>query len=129
MHPTALIVDDHVAVRQALCDRIRMSFCDCELRQAGTVPEALEIVASERVDVVLMDFKLPGMDGVRGTRELLVRSPHTAVVMVSMFDDSSHRTAASNAGASAFVCKRDIGRQLVPVLSGLLKIGQSDELQ
>lgn len=119
-HPVALVVEDHEAVRRALCDRIQASFGQFQLREAGTVDEALKIVESEKIDLVLMDFRLPGMDGVDGTRMVLERSPHTSVVMVSGFDDSSHRSAATKAGARAFVSKRAISRELIPVISRLV---------
>jgi len=118
--PIALVVEDHDAVRRALCDRIQASFGQFRLREAGNVDEALKIVETERVDLVLMDFRLPGMDGVDGTRMVLERSPHTSVVMVSVFDDVSHRSAAKKAGARAFVSKRAISRELVPVITSLV---------
>jgi DNA-binding NarL/FixJ family response regulator len=116
----ALIVDDHEAVRRALCERVQASFAQFQFREAGTVDEALKIVDTERVDIVLMDFRLPGMDGVEGTRRVLERSPHTLVVMVSVFDDSSHRSAARKAGARAYVSKRAIGRELIPTIESLV---------
>jgi DNA-binding NarL/FixJ family response regulator len=122
--PVALVVDDHDAVRRALCERIQASFGQFRMREARTVDEALKIVEAERVDIVLMDFRLPGMDGVDGTRMVLERSPHTSVVMVSGFDDSSHRSAARKAGARAFVSKRAISRELIPVITSLVKSEQ-----
>jgi DNA-binding NarL/FixJ family response regulator len=121
--PIALVVDDHDAVRRALCDRIEASFGQFRLREAGNVDEALKIVEAERVELVLMDFRLPGMDGIDGTRMVLERSPRTSVVMVSNFDDSSHRSAAKKAGARAFVSKRSIGRELIPVIESLVNCG------
>jgi len=118
--PVALVVDDHDAVRRALCERIQASFSQFRMREAGTVDEALKIVEAERVDIVLMDINLPGMDGVNGTRVVLERSPGTSVVVVSIFDDSSHRQAARKAGAKAFVCKRAISRELIPVITSLV---------
>jgi len=122
--PIALVVEDHDAVRRALCERIQASFGQFRLREAGTVDEALKIVETERVDIVLMDFRLPGMDGVDGTRMVLERSPHTSVVMVSVFDDLSHRSAARKAGARAFVSKRAISRELIPVITSLVNSEQ-----
>jgi two-component system invasion response regulator UvrY len=118
--PIALVVEDHDAVRRALCDRIKVAFGQFRLREAGSVDEALKIVDAEKVDIVLMDIHLPGMDGVDGTRAVLEHSPRTSVVVVSMFDDTSHRAAASEAGASAYVCKRAINRELIPILGSLL---------
>jgi len=122
--PVALIVDDHVAVRRALCERVQASFGQFRLREAGTVDEALKIVESERVDVVLMDFRLPGRDGVDGTRMVLERSPLTSVIMVSIFDDSSHRSAARKAGARAFISKRAISKELIPTITNVVTYGQ-----
>ena len=116
----ALIVEDHDAVRRALCERIQTSFRQYSLREAGSVDEALKIVEAEKVDLVLMDFRLPGMDGVDGTRAVLARSPQTAVVMVSGFDDFSHRSAATKAGVRAFISKRAIGRELIPAIASLV---------
>jgi len=121
--PVALIVDDHDAVRRALCERVQASFGQFSLREAGSVDEALKIVEAEKVDLVLMDFRLPGMDGVCGTREVLARSPQTTVVMVSGFDDSSHRSAATKAGVRAFVSKRAIGRDLIPAIASVVDEG------
>lgn len=118
--PIALIVEDHDAVRRALCERIQTSFAQFQLREAGSVDEALRIVESEKVALVLMDFRLPGVDGVDGTRMVLERSPDTSVVMVSGFDDSSHRSAATKAGARAFVSKRAVSRELIPAIERLV---------
>jgi DNA-binding NarL/FixJ family response regulator len=126
--PVALIVDDHVAVRRALCERVQASFGRFRLREAGTVDEALKIVESERVDIVLMDFRLPGRDGVDGTRMVLERSPLTSVIMVSIFDDSSHRSAARKAGARAFISKRAISKELIPTITNVVAYGQQPKI-
>lgn len=120
----ALVVDDHDAVRRALCERIKAAFGRFQLREAGTVDEALKIIEAEKVDIVLMDIRLPGMDGIAGTRVVLERSPHTSVIVISIFDDSSHRSAASRAGAKAYVCKRAISRELIPVIENLMNCEQ-----
>lgn len=117
----ALVVDDHDIVRRALCERIQASFGEFfQLREAGSVDEALKIIAAEKVDVVLMDIRLPGVDGIDGTRMILEHSPLTSVVVVSICDDLSHRSAAKKAGARAFVSKRAISRELIPAISGLV---------
>jgi DNA-binding NarL/FixJ family response regulator len=116
----ALIVEDHDAVRRALRERIQASFGQFRLHEAGTVDEALRIVEAEEVDIVFMDIRLPGTDGVDGARMVLERSPRTSVVMVSGLDDESHRSAAKKAGASAFVSKRAISRDLIPAIEGLV---------
>jgi DNA-binding NarL/FixJ family response regulator len=119
----ALVVDDHDAVRRALCDRIASAFTAFQTREAGSVEEALAIVGTEKVDLLLMDVRLPGMDGIAGTRAVLERSPYTSVVVISSFDDAMHRSAASRAGAKAYVCKRALVRELLPVIEHLVNCG------
>lgn len=116
----ALVVDDHEAVRRALCDFITASFPELEVRAAASAEEALGILDTNRVVLVVMDVELPGMDGISATRLVHERSPDTAVIVVSVFDDATHRAAARRAGARAYVCKRAIGRELVPALHALL---------
>lgn len=118
--PVILIVEDHRAVRQALRELMHVAFGAIEVLEAATVNEALRAIDVHKVDVVLMDIKLPGIDGVAGTRKLLEASPRSMVVMVSNFDDAFHRHAASRAGAKCFVTKRAIGKELVPAIEALL---------
>jgi DNA-binding NarL/FixJ family response regulator len=118
--PVTLVIEDHAALRHALCEWVAMSFGRCRVREACSVEDALLIIDSETIDIVLMDVQLPGMDGIDGTRCVLKRSPRTAVVMVSNHDDSSHRAAAAAAGVTAFVPKRAIRKELPPVLRRLM---------
>lgn len=101
-------------------ERILASFTRFDCLEAGTVDDALRIIASRRVDIALMDIRLPGMDGVDGTRLLRERSPETQVIMVSLLDDTSHRSAAESAGASAFVSKRALSKELIPTIERLV---------
>lgn len=119
-HAVALIVEDHDAVRVALRELIQLAFSEIELLEARSVDEALQSIGRQRVDVVLMDIGLPGTNGVAGTRLVLERSPATAVIMVSNFDDANHRAAAGRAGARAFVSKRAIGRELIPAIERVI---------
>ena len=118
--PVTLVVEDHDTLRHALCEWVVKSVGRCRVREASSVEDALEIIEAESVDVVLMDIQLPGMNGIEGTRTVLLRSPQTAVVMVSNYDDASHRAAASLAGVTAFVPKRAIRKELSPILRDLL---------
>ena len=118
--PVALVVNGHHAVRRAVCDRIKASFANFQLREAATVEDALYILDREHVDVVLIDGESRGIDGLKGTRAILERSPTTSVIVMSAFNEPSCRSAASRAGAMAFVSKRAIGSELVRVLDDLM---------
>ena len=119
-NPVALVVNGHHAVRRALCERISASFANFRLREAATLEDALYVLEVEHVDVVLIEGDGSGIGGLKGTRAILERSPGTSVIVMSTFSEPACRSAASRAGAMAFVSKRAIGSELMPVLEELM---------
>ena len=119
-NPVALIVNGHHAVRRALCERIAASFTNFRVREAATLDDALYMLNEEHFDVVLIEGDGSGVGGLKGTRAILERSPTTSVVVMSTFSEPTCRSAASRAGAMAFVSTRAIDSELLPVLEELL---------
>ena len=79
-----VVVDDHILFREGLVSIIR-SEPDVEIvGQAGTVKEAVEIVASLAPDIVLMDFALPDGTGVDATREIVKKNPECKIIFLTM---------------------------------------------
>jgi DNA-binding NarL/FixJ family response regulator len=120
-NPVALVINSHHAVRRALCERIRASFANFQLREAATIEDALHMLTEEQIDIVLIDGDRSGIDGLNTTRAVLECSPASSVVVMSAFTDPACRSAASRAGAMAFVSKRAIGSELTQVLAELMK--------
>lgn len=123
--PVALVVNGHHAVRRALCERIKASFANFRILEATTVDDALCLIDAEQVDIVLMDGEGTGINGLKGTRAILQRSPKISVIVMSAFSEPTCRSAASRAGAMAIVSKRAVSRELMQVLEELT--GQSGE--
>ncbi len=73
------------------------AFANCET--------ALEALATEIPNVILLDVGLPGMNGIAGIREIKARAPDTHVVMLTVFDDPEKITQAIQAGASGYLLK------------------------
>jgi len=111
-----LIVDDQPAVRRGL--KIRLSLePDVEvIGEAGDGAEAISLAGSLRPDVVLMDVRMPGMDGIEATAALRAVSRESAVVILSLYDDAKTRTRAKEAGAVAFVAKHRMEEKLLAVV-------------
>ena len=118
--PVALVVNSHHAVRRALCEKIRASFANFRLREASSVADALMILDAEAVDIVLLEGDSHGINSLQATRAMLERSPKSSVIMVSGVSEPSCRSAASRAGAMAFVSKRAINSELMQVLAAVL---------
>jgi DNA-binding NarL/FixJ family response regulator len=117
---TILIVEDHDALRDSLRNWLTSIFQDCTFLQARTGEEALELCRTHPPEIVLMDIMLPEMSGIDTTRRIKGAVPDAQVVVLSIYEDSAYRTDAVAAGAVAYIAKRKMGTELVPVLTKLL---------
>jgi DNA-binding NarL/FixJ family response regulator len=73
--------------------------------EAGTGTQAVELATTARPDVVVMDIRMPGTDGIHATRKITADSGGTRVVILTTFDDDENVYAALRAGASGFLVK------------------------
>lgn len=102
-----LIVDDQVLVRTGF-RRILEEEADIEVvGEAGTGEEAVDLTIELEPDVVLMDIRMPRMDGIEATEKLLnsEQAPETNVLMLTTFDLEEYVYDALQAGASGFLLK------------------------
>jgi DNA-binding NarL/FixJ family response regulator len=120
-NPRALLVEDHDEVRAALRDWLNRLLAPLVLREAHDMAQALELAGEAPLDFALINVELPGPNGLETTRELRRRYPHCPVVVMSVQDSEVLRLAAIDAGADAFVCKRELTSSLLPILTRLLK--------
>ncbi|WP_163544579.1 response regulator transcription factor [Occultella kanbiaonis] len=101
-----VLVDDQELIRTGLAMVLDSQPDMRVVGQAGDGHAALELLAATRCDVVLMDVRMPRMDGVAATRELMRRHPDgPRVVVLTTFDLDRHAFAALRAGASGFLIK------------------------
>jgi DNA-binding NarL/FixJ family response regulator len=103
-----LVVDDQQLVRDGIASLLGIQ---PGIEVVGTAADGVEAVAkalASAPDVVLMDVRMPGMDGVEATLELLRDLPACRVVMLTTFDDDEYVTQALRAGASGYLLK-DLG--------------------
>jgi DNA-binding NarL/FixJ family response regulator len=111
-----LIVDDQPAVRRGLHLRLSLEPEVEVIGEAGDGAEAISLADSLRPDVVLMDARMPGMDGIEATAALRAVARESAVVILSLDDSAKTRTRAKEAGAVAFVSKRRMEEELLAVV-------------
>lgn len=96
-----LIVDDQELIRQSLKIVLNVSAGIEVVDTAASGAEALKSVAAHRPDVVLMDIRMPEMDGVEATRLIKERYPQTKVIVLTTFDDDEYVFGALKHGAAA----------------------------
>ncbi len=100
-----LIADDHTLFRDGV-RALLGSTQDLELvGEAVTGEEAVALAASLQPDLVIMDLKMPVVNGIDATRRIVSVSPHIAILVVTMFDDDQSVFAAMQAGARGYVLK------------------------
>jgi NarL family two-component system response regulator LiaR len=100
-----MLVDDHAVVRSGL-GAFLMAFDDLELvAEAGSGEEAVAMCNRLRPDVVLMDLKMPGMDGAAATRQIREHWPEIQVVALTSFKEEELVERALEAGAIGYLLK------------------------
>ena len=123
---SVMVVDDHAVFREALS----LSLCQHPNLtvpfQAESGEQALEILAEEEPDVVLMDISLPGMNGLEAIRRALEirRMP---MIAISMYERQAYESAALSAGANAYVCKSAPLAELVSTIEQVITEGAAGE--
>jgi DNA-binding NarL/FixJ family response regulator len=108
-----LVVDDQELVRSGFCVILEAADGITVAGEAGTGEAAVAAVAAHRPDVVLMDIRMPGMDGLEATRLITRESGAPKVVMLTTFDLDDYVYEALRAGASGFLLKDATAAELV----------------
>jgi DNA-binding NarL/FixJ family response regulator len=100
-----LLVDDQALVRMGFRMLLEAEPGIRVVGEAASGAEALGLAERLRPDVVLMDVRMPGLDGIATTRTLLERSPESRVIILTTFDLDEYAFGGLRAGASGFLVK------------------------
>ncbi|GEM33950.1 DNA-binding response regulator [Nocardia neocaledoniensis NBRC 108232] len=102
---TVLLVDDQRLVRAGLRMLIEDTPDLAVIGEAADGVEAVRAYAELTPDLVVMDLRMPGLDGVAATRQILALSPRAKVLVLTTFDDDEHLFPALAAGAAGYFVK------------------------
>jgi DNA-binding NarL/FixJ family response regulator len=108
-----LIVDDHPIVRGGLRDTFAGTEDIVVVGEAGDGAEGIELAKALTADVVLMDLRMPGMDGVAATANLRESAPSVRVLILTTFDSESDVLPAIEAGAIGYLLKDALPDELM----------------
>ncbi len=125
MTATILIVEDHDTVRKALRDWLEVEFPQCRVFEAANGEEAIALTRIESPYLIVMDIRLPGMNGIEAARRIKATLPSAQIVMLTIHTSDTYRADATAAGASAYVTKQAMHVELVPTLAALLASGRN----
>jgi DNA-binding NarL/FixJ family response regulator len=114
------LVDDHKLFREGLKDLL-LDQPDFEIvAEGGDGYDALSAVALVRMDVLLMDLRMPRLGGVSAIAQIRKTRPEIKIVVVSMFEDDDHKRHAVAAGADAYHSKMDDAKSIVKTIRNLM---------
>jgi DNA-binding NarL/FixJ family response regulator len=120
-----LLVDDQTLVRQGIQLLLEIEADIQVVGQAVNGREALRLVEALQPDVVLMDVRMPEMDGVAATREISARFPDTGVIILTTFEDDEFVFGGLEAGARGYLLK-DISSE--EMAEAIRKVAAGDAL-
>lgn len=122
---SVLIADDHKLFRDGLRTLLR-SMADAELvGEASDGEEVVEMVGSLQPDLVVMDIRMPGLDGIDATRRIVRECPNVRVLIVTMLEDDGSVFAAMRAGARGYVLK---GADHAEVVRSIRAVGNGEAI-
>jgi DNA-binding NarL/FixJ family response regulator len=119
MSPTpvrVLLVDDDDLMRAGLRAVLSIDEAIQVVGEAGDGRAAISCARELRPDVVLMDVRMPDLDGIAATREVLADTPDVRVVILTTFEQDDYIFGALNAGASGFLLKRTRPEELIAAI-------------
>lgn len=117
---TALIrvmsVDDHPLMREGLVAMLRTQADMAVVAEAGNGQEAVEKYRTCQPDVVLMDLRLPGLNGVEATRTIRHEFPAAKIIMLTTYDGDEDIYRALEAGAQAYILKETLSEEVLQLI-------------
>jgi DNA-binding NarL/FixJ family response regulator len=120
---TVLIADDQPLQRFGFRMLLESQDDMAVLGEAGNGSEAIRMTAELHPDVVLMDIRMPGLDGIEATRRIVATGDRTRVLILTTFDLDEYAYAGLRAGASGFLIKDALPEEL---LSGIRAVATGD---
>ena len=119
-----LIVDDMQRARRSMRALLSTWSEVSELWEAGDGQEAVQQARERQPDLVLMDVRMPGLDGMEATVQIKANWPQIKIIVLSMYPE--YREEALAAGADAFASKGEASDRLLDLVSAVLQKGVQD---
>jgi DNA-binding NarL/FixJ family response regulator len=114
-----LIADDHPLFRGGMHGLLDAVPDMDVVGEAATGEEAVALTAALHPDVIMMDIKMPGLNGIAATREILAANPQIGILVITMFEDDDTVFAAMRAGARGYLLKAAGHEEILRAIRGV----------
>ncbi|MBD8027744.1 response regulator transcription factor [Ureibacillus sp. Re31] len=118
-----LLVEDQTIVRNGLKMIIEQDEKYEIVGEASNGLEALEIVGKKQVDLVLMDIRMPEMNGIEATKKIKDQYPHMKIIILTTFDDEEYAYETLKDGANGFLLKSSEPAKLLSSIQSVMEGG------
>jgi DNA-binding NarL/FixJ family response regulator len=115
-----LIVEDNATFRQSLKEFLCTRFPSMAVAEATDGQEALQRIDAIVPDIIFMDIKLPGENGLQITKKVKAKYPEISVIILTYYDLPEHREAAFQCGANHFLSKGTSTQEIVDLIQSIL---------
>ncbi len=115
-----MVVDDNEPLRSLVKELLNIYAPDCEIITAENGEKSIAVAKEMEPDVIFMDLKMPGMNGIEATAKIKSFLPSSRVVILTGFVDNKLLEDAKSAGACHYMLKNTMHNELKPLLKRLL---------
>lgn len=115
-----LLCDDQAVIRDGLEMLLTLEKDFQVVGSASDGAEAVELAAQKQPDLILMDLKMPGTNGIEATREIHARHPHIKILVLTTYDDDEWVFDAIRAGASGYLLKDTPRQKIIEAIRGTM---------
>jgi len=124
--PRILIVEDNATFRQSLREILHSEFPSLDIIEASDGEETLQKVADLTLDLIFMDIKLPGENGLSVTKKIKARHPEIPIVILTSYDLPEYREATKESKANHFISKGSPTNKILEVVKSVLSGSSQD---
>ena len=120
MAKRVLIVEDHKDFRETVKNFLEGQNLDLQISEADSGEMGIGIAVKEKPDIILMDIRLPDMNGLEAASEIKKRIPECRIILLTMFETEAFRSVFKSNDIAAYIGKSELYDKLIPQVKEIL---------